>query len=262
MFFVPSPVPLVILCGPADGTFQGCPEWPQDEALPRLTGRQDLLRCTTQTLAASPVRLFFGCRVFPLVALAIPSIGASLHTTVPPSGCSQGYHPSDPAAPTASRRPRGTGGTGRHPAEAAFRLSAEDKPAPPGMAATSSHHTTNRRDGSDAAQGQDRTVCAGVDLYISIPHITMKKKENPNQPVEMMGRGVNAKMFSNVSKDGRMFDKVQIVRTYKTEDGFASTPSFSIDELPTVALYAQRMYELGIQRRIKRSENMDDDDEE
>lgn len=80
------------------------------------------------------------------------------------------------------------------------------------------------------------------------------KKETSNKPIEAMGKGVTAKLFANTTKDGKTFDKVQIVRVYKDDEGFKSTPTFTIDELPLVCLYAQKMYEIGIQRRIERLE--------
>lgn len=75
------------------------------------------------------------------------------------------------------------------------------------------------------------------------------------KPVAQMGMGVNAKMFQNQTKDGKQFDKVQIVRTYWSDGEFRSTSSFSIDELPQVIVYARRMYELGLERRIERARN-------
>lgn len=127
---VPLPVPLVIPCGLTDGTLRGLFRWLQDLILPQLTGRQGSLRFTPRSLAASPWRLNFGGRVFPLVTLASPVHGASLHTTVPPGGCSQGYHPGDPAAPTAGRRPREYSLGSRHLPKAAFRHAAEGKLPP------------------------------------------------------------------------------------------------------------------------------------
>ena len=90
--------------------------------------------------------------------------------------------------------------------------------------------------------------------------MSKKKETTTNKPVESMGRGVNAKMFANVTDDGKKYDKVQIVRTYYDGKEFRSTPTFSIDELPIVAMYALRMYELGIQRRIERGQSDNDDE--
>ena len=87
-----------------------------------------------------------------------------------------------------------------------------------------------------------------------------KKETTTNKPVESMGRGVTAKMFANVTDEGKKYDKVQIVRTYYDGEEFRSTPTFSVDELPIVAMYALRMYELGIQRRIERGQDDNDDE--
>ena len=86
-------------------------------------------------------------------------------------------------------------------------------------------------------------------------------KDESRQPVLTMGSGVNAKMFENTTKEGKVFDKVQIVRTYWADGEFKSTSSFSIDELPQVILYASKMYEAGIARRNERSKKKATEDE-
>lgn len=98
----------------------------------------------------------------------------------------------------------------------------------------------------------------GVEFYsfsanAELPNFLMTTEKDSNQPVAQMGVGVNAKMFANSKKDGSIFDKVQLVRTYRDGESFKSTPTFAIDELPLVAMYAMKMYEVGIDRRVQRS---------
>lgn len=56
-------------------------------------------------------------------------------------------------------------------------------------------------------------------------------------------RGISAAIFENHAEKGDLFHKVTIVRNYKTDDGFASTPSYSRSDLPVVNYVSQQAFE-------------------
>ena len=56
-------------------------------------------------------------------------------------------------------------------------------------------------------------------------------------------RGISASIFENKTDKGELFHKVSIVRTYKDGKNFQTTPTFSRDELPIVALVAQQSFD-------------------
>lgn len=69
-----------------------------------------------------------------------------------------------------------------------------------------------------------------------------------NKPVKIMRlRGISASIFANPAKtkgnDDSTFYKVSIQRTYKVDDEFKTTSSFSRDDLPIVSLLSQKAWE-------------------
>lgn len=85
-------------------------------------------------------------------------------------------------------------------------------------------------------------------------------KESQNKPVETFSAlGVSAKVFENVSENGNNYDRIQIVRTYRDGDSFKSTPTFAIDELPLVELFARKAYEFCQARRNEQRKNRSED---
>ena len=56
-------------------------------------------------------------------------------------------------------------------------------------------------------------------------------------------RGISAAIFENHTENGDLFHKVQIVRNYKTENGFESTPNYSRADLPVVIYVCQQAFD-------------------
>ena len=56
-------------------------------------------------------------------------------------------------------------------------------------------------------------------------------------------RGISASIFENHTDQGELFHKVQVVRNYKTEDGFAATSTFTRSDLPVVIHVSQQAFE-------------------
>lgn len=56
-------------------------------------------------------------------------------------------------------------------------------------------------------------------------------------------RGISAAIFENYTDKGDLFHKVTIVRNYKTDDGFAATPSYSRSDLPVVNYVCQQAFD-------------------
>lgn len=88
-----------------------------------------------------------------------------------------------------------------------------------------------------------------------VPHFPMSKQDaTPSAPAPESTaatkplktfrlKGVSASVFENRSEQDVPYHKVQIVRTYKSGDGFKTTSVFSRDELPIVSLVAKQSWE-------------------
>ena len=74
--------------------------------------------------------------------------------------------------------------------------------------------------------------------------MTVMANSNPTKPVKVFRlRGVSASVFENHSEQNGTFHKVQVIRTYRDGRDFKTTPTFSRDELPIVALLTQQAWE-------------------
>lgn len=88
-----------------------------------------------------------------------------------------------------------------------------------------------------------------------VPHFPMSKQDATSsapvaeatpstKPLKTFRlKGVSASVFENRSEQDALYHKVQIVRTYKSDDGFKTTNVFSRDELPIVSLVAKQSWE-------------------
>lgn len=224
-------------CGVSAGTADGCPRWQQDESPTRLTSSG--LGSHSSSRSLTGIRLVGVDRTGSECAKARfdASQGDNLTKPIRRQFDTQWFvHQDDVCIGTVP-----CGHSVSRPPVRRTRL----KP----------HHQTNAGTNVSAETDGlrwDVDFCS-FSASAELPTFTMTTQENSNQPVHQIGVGVNCKMFANSKKDGSIFDKVQIVRTYRDGKEFKSTPSYSIDELPLVAMYAMKMYEIGIDRRVERS---------
>lgn len=124
--------------------------------------------------------------------------------------------------------------------------------------------------------GQGRVLSRGrrCEFYPLFPHFTMAPHDAPpkmaaarsakepshgsNKPLESFRlKGVSAAVFENYTEQDVSYYKVQIVRTYRADDGFKTTNVFSRDELPIVALLAERAWQSILDREATKWKEAD-----
>ena len=107
-------------------------------------------------------------------------------------------------------------------------------------------HTTSRHERGAPSGRRSRARVPVWFLYIRFPHSTMETSKTPTKPVKVFRlRGLSASIFANRAKNAdRAFPyfKVSLQRTYKDEDGFKTTSSFSRDDLPIADLLLKRAW--------------------
>lgn len=70
----------------------------------------------------------------------------------------------------------------------------------------------------------------------------MTDNKKPIDTIRLPG-GIKATTWLNTSANGNTFTTTTITRTFKTEDGFKDSSSFSHDELLKVARVAQQAFD-------------------
>lgn len=70
-------------------------------------------------------------------------------------------------------------------------------------------------------------------------------------------KGVSASVFENHSEQDVPYFKVQLTRTYRASDGFKTTNVFSRDDLPVVALLADRAWQFVLDHETAQRKEVD-----
>ena len=293
----PLPDPAVDRCGSSGGHFLTAQHSSQPAVPSPLGVARVAPHVVRRPLAICSEWLFWWWSVLAMLARPMPTIGASLHSTVPPRANSQGQSPSRPqptphrgfvltvnsdghgrrlSACRPSKRPPQLSAI-RWLVQLNFRITVQGRGVPwhghlpEAQTGRAGCHTTSLKCRiDDPVRDASRPALHGVDLYISFPNCPMGNSTKPNakaarvpnnQPIETFRlRGISASIFANQTDDGQTFHRVSIVRTYRDSDGqFQTTSAFSRDDLPIVAHIADEAWQFIMELEQEQRSNTNGD---